>query len=260
MSYRSKRLVRNLPKCEQESHISTLACSESTDISTRSPLLSIDDYEAPPTADSLPPNSKWIIVRNNIHKIRSWGVIRQTSMIDQSFRDWYLFFQMRRELKRAEEEIRAIEHRPDFIPVRYFDLPLDETRVRRYNVSHVRSNDGVYYGGLGTEPIVLEYLLYYFSRECPVPYNSMFYSFLSDVTAVLYTNRQRLQRVVVFRRVALIFTSAIFILILLMFFTLILSVLTTASNLRQMYKNDPDGGMIWQGNNAFLSTNLRHKQ
>ena len=240
MSYRTKWLFRKFPKREQES---TFVSSPVTAPAKLTSVFFDDDYEAPSRIDPLIPQSKWIIVRNNIHKIRSWGAMKRVSVIDQPFRDWYLFFQMRRELKRAEEEIRAIQYRPEFKPVRYFDLPVDETRVRRYNVSHVRPSDGIYYAGLSPEPITLEHLLYYFSKDCAVPYNSTYYSFLSDVNSVLATNRKRIQRVAVFQRVALFIALAVSIIILIMFFSLILSVFTTTSKLRQMYKNDPDGGV-----------------
>jgi len=238
MPYPSKKLKRNIPKREQESHINIKPLLNSKDVSTKPSVHSNSDYKALPRPYSLSPKSKWHIVRNNIHKIRIWGGIRRISVMDQPCQDWYLFFQMRRELKRAEEQIRAIQNRPNFTPVRHFDLPIDEIRVRRYNVSHVQPTDGIYYGGLGSDPIDLEALLYYFSKECVVPYNSIFYSFLCDVNSVLDTNRQRIQRVVVYRRVALMFALAIFVIIIIMFFSLILSVYTTTSNLREMYTID----------------------
>lgn len=233
MSYQSKKFVNKTPKHEQEFYVNTKLL-----------LNSNDDYQAPSTSHSLSPSSKWLIVRHNIHKIRSWGGVRPKSIVDQSFRDWYLFFQMRRELKRAEQEIRAIQNRKDFTPIRYFDLFIDEKRVRTYNVSHVRPSDGVFYAGLGSEPLILESLLYYFNKECVVPCNSLFYPFLSDVNSLLNTNRKRIQRVVVLRRVALLFALVVFIFIFIMFFSLILSVLTTASNLREMYKDGSDEGRM----------------
>jgi hypothetical protein len=254
MTFRAKRkFLRLIPKREEESTIITKPITSPIK-SPKTPFLFGDDYQAPFTTETLPLQSKWVIVRNNIHKIRSWGELKHVSVIDQPFRDWYLFFQMRRELKRASEEISAIQYRRDFEPVHHFDLPIDDTRVRRYNVSHVRPSDGIYYAGLCSEPIVLEYLLYYFSKECVVPYNSTYYSFLLDVNSVLDTNRQRIQRVVVLRRVALLIALAVFIIIMIMFFSLILSVLTTTSKLRQMYKNDPDGGMNWKDSQRPLST------
>lgn len=233
MSQPLKSSLRKHPKRERESRIVV-----TSDAPLRKPLLlPSDDYQAPLTAYALPSTSKWLIVRNNIHKIRSWGMIRRLSA-NQPFQDWYLFFQMRRELKRAEDQIRALQYRPDFEPVHYFELPIDEMRVQRYNVSHVRPTDGIYYAGLGSEPIVLQYLLYYFSKDCPVPYNGIFYSFLFDVNSVLDTNRKRINRVVVFRKLALVLALAVSILLLIMFFSLILSVLTTTSNLREMYRQD----------------------
>ena len=245
MPSRSKFFVRKAVRREHESPIDTLSAPSPTTASVQQPLLIGDDYEAPTTAGTLSPNSKWLIVRNNIHKIRSWGAIRHMSEVEQRHQDWYLFFQMRRELKRAEEKIRAIQFRPDFVPVHHFELPIDEKLVRRYNVSHVRPTDGIYYAGLGSEPIVLQYLLYYFSKESSVPYNSMFYSFLSDVNSVLYTNRQRITRVLVLRRVAFFITLAVFVLLLLMFFSLILSVITTMTKFHQMYGDQADPSKEW---------------
>lgn len=229
MSLHWKRLVRKLPKREQEHRIDS-----ELPLSVNSPLLLEDDYQAPRIPGKLYPDSKWMIVRNNLHKIRSWAPIRRLSVVENSLFDWYIFFQMKRELKRAEQQIRAIQYRTNFTPIRYFNLAIDETRFRRYNVSHVRSNDAIYYGGLSSQPLVLQNLLYYFNDECRVPFNSIFYSFLCDVNAVLDTNRQRIQRVVVLRRAALIFAVSIFVILLTMLFSLILSVLTTASYFKQL--------------------------
>ncbi|CAF2079568.1 unnamed protein product [Rotaria magnacalcarata] len=251
MPIRSRPILRKVPHHETESHVTIDASSFSKPVSIKTPLLLADDYQAPATSQTLSPNSKWLIVRNNIHKIRGWGAIKRIPFGDQPFQDWYLFFQMRRELKRAEEQIRAIQYRKDFIPVRHFQLPIDETHVQRYNVSHVGPNDGIYYAGLGTEPIALQYLLYYFSNECSVPYDSIFYTFLSDVNAVLHTNRERIHRVVVFRKLALILALAVFIIIIIMFFSLILSVLTTTSNIRQMYRNGLDEDTKWLGSEVL---------
>ena len=196
------------------------------------------DYQAPLTSNSLAPNSKWLIVRRNIHKIRSWGIVRRTSILQNPCQDWYIYFQMRRELKGAEEEIRQTEYRRNFTPVKYFDIPVDEVRLRRFNVSHVRPIDGIYYSALGSEPIGLQNLLYYFSKESVVPYNSMFYSFMLDVSSVLNTNRQRIRRVAVYQKVAFIFALTIFTLIFMMFFSLILSVYTTITKLNYIYRAD----------------------
>ena len=230
MSLNWKILVRKLPKHEKEHRIKS-----GIPLSVKSPLLSGEDYQAPRTPGKLSSNSKWFIVRNNLHKIRNWAPIRRLSVIDHSFLDWYVFFQMKRELKRAEQQIRAIQYRTDFTPIQYFNLAIDQTRFRRYNVSHVRSSDAIYYSGLSSQPLILQNLLYYFNEECRVPFNSIFYSFLCDVNAVLDTNRQRIQRVVVLRRVALIFTVSIFVILLTMLFSLILSVFTTASYFKQLY-------------------------
>ncbi|CAF1129374.1 unnamed protein product [Rotaria sordida] len=237
MSTSPRLLVRKNLKGKKESHVIIGSPTVSTNISSRAPLLTGYDYQVPRTAHSLAPQSKWIIVRNNLHQIPNWNAVERISVVDRPFQNWYVAFKVRHELKRVQEKICAIQYRLNFKSVHYFYLPTDEIGVRRYNVSHVQPTDGIYYAGLGSEPINLQCLLYYFSKECIVPYNSLFYPFLCDVNSVLDTNRKRIQRVVVFRKVSLIMTIAIFTIILMMFFSLILSVLTTTSHLRQMYKN-----------------------
>lgn len=252
MSTRRKLVVHKTARHKRESQIVFNPSSNLTQI-IKIPLLSNDDYQAPLTCHSLSPTSKWIIVRNNLHQIRSWGKARDIAKEDSHVKDWYLFFQMRRELKRAENQIRAIKDLQGFTPVSHFDLPIDERHVRRYNVSHVGRDDGVYYGGLGSEPIVLQYLLYYFSKECRVPYDSVLHSFLYDVNTVLDTNRQRMRRAVVFRKLALTLSIAIFIFLMVMFVTMIFSAFTTVSNLKQMYQTDLNPHMNWH--QATMSLN-----
>jgi hypothetical protein len=252
MSHRPKVTALKLPKQEQELRIITNPLADKN----RRRVLQADDYVAPLSARSLKQSSKWIIVRNNIHKIRSWGGLKRMSVIDQRFQEWYLFFQMRRELRRAQEQIKTIQSRPDFVPVHYFDLPVDETHVRRYNVSHVKESDAIYYPGFGREPIVLQSLLYYFTEECHVPYNSIFRTFLSDVCSVLNRERERINRAAVFRKVALIVAIAVFIILALMLFSLVLSVFTTTSKLSQMYQFDSDGGVEWRQSKTTLGTTL----
>ncbi len=240
MSHRSKVLSQKIPKQEHELHIFT-----NPFLNSQLPLLQSDDYQAPLSARSLSPNSKWIIVRNNLHKIRTW---RRSNTTDENpvVRDWYLFFQTRRELRRAREDIKKVEYRPDFRPVHYFYLPIDDRRKQRYNVSHVQPSDALYYPGFGHEPIVLQSLLYYFSKECAVPHNSIFQSFLSDVCSIIYRDRQRLNRQAVLRKVALVITILVSILIGLMLFSLVLSVLKTTSDFKRLYENDLSGGIEWQ--------------
>jgi hypothetical protein len=208
-------------------------------------LLDHDDYQAPLTARTLSPNSKWILVRNNLHKIRSWRGNQPTDPNDP-FADWYLFLQMRRELRRFQEHIREVEDRPDFAPIHYFYLPTDERHRRRYDVSHVQPSDALFLPGFGLEPFVLQSLLYYFTVECAVPYNSVFRSFLSDICSVLNRNERYLQRAAALRKLAGILTFIVFIILGLMLFTLIFSVLKTTSNLKKLYDNDLSGGIEWQ--------------
>jgi len=241
MSYRSKlssHKTKNKKK-EQELHVLT-----NPFMNFRLQILDANDYQSPLTAHTLSPHSKWIIVRNNIHKIRSWGGINAIDINDQ-FRDWYLFIQMRRELRRFQEFIKQVDQRPNFRPVHYFYLPTDETHTRRYNVSHVRPSDTLYYSSFSHEPIHLQSLLYYFSKECVVPYTSIFRIFLSDICSILYQQRQRINRAVVLRKVASFIAIIVFIILGLMLFTLVISVLNTMSVFKKLYEDDPTGGIGW---------------
>ena len=239
MSHRSKILLRK--KTDREVELRVL--SNPLLQQTTSSLIESDDYQAPHTAFSLSPNSKWLIVRNNLHKIRSWGGARRLSNVDARSQDWYLFFQMRRELRRAQAEISTIQSRPDFAPIRHFHLPTSEKHFRRVNVSHVQSDEAIYYPSFSAEPIVLQSLLFYFTKECFVPYQSVFRSFLTDVCSIISQDRQRLNRVVVFRRIALVLTILVSIFLAMMFFSLILSAWTTTNRLDTLYRTDPDGGI-----------------
>lgn len=237
MSYRSKLLSHKIAKEEQELRI------YSNPLST--PRFLSVDYQAPLTARTLAPNSKWILVRNNLHKIRSWRKLEKLDPNDP-FGDGYLFLQMRRELQRVKEHIHEVENRPDFVPVQYFYLPTDERHTQRYDVSHVRPSDALYYPGFGQEPIVLQSLLYYFSIECVVPYQSVFRSFLSDVCTILNRNEQRLHHAAVLRKFASILALIVYIILGLMLFFLIFSVIKTTSSFQKFYANDPHGGIEWQ--------------
>jgi predicted nucleic acid-binding Zn ribbon protein len=239
MSYRSKLLSHKIAKEEEELHICTNPLSN-----PRLHLLNNDDYQAPLTARTLSPNSKWLIVRNNLHKIRSWRQIQRPDANDP-FADWYLFFQMRNELQRFKEHIHQVENRPDFVPVHYFHLPTDERLIQRYDVSHVRPSDVLYYPSVGQEPLILQSLLYYFSVECMVPYNSALHSFFSDVCTILNRNEQRLHRAAVRRKLATILTLIVFIILGLMLFSLIISVSKTTWNFQKLY-NDPNEDLEWR--------------
>ncbi|CAF5087739.1 unnamed protein product [Rotaria sp. Silwood1] len=190
-----------------------------------------------------------------MHKIRSWREV-DTSNVDEKFRDWYIFFQIRRELRRAQADIKDIEQRSDFVPVRYFELPTDSTHTNRVNVSHVRPTDMLYYPSFDRDPMVLQALLYYFSKECAVPYESVFRTFLTNVCSIISRDRERLRRAAVFRQVALILAIVVFIILGLMLISLLLSVLGTTANLSSMYNNDPDGGIEWREPSTTVETTL----
>ena len=241
MTHRSRVLVPKNHRQEHELRVITNPLLE-----PQIDVLRASDYQAPRTAMGLKPNSKWLVVRNNLHKIRSWAGVRRISTLDPRLQDWYAFFQMRRELRYAQQQIETIQSRPGFIPVHHFKLPIDARRQQRFNVKHIQSTDALYYPDFGKDPIVLQSLLYYFSEECAVPYESIFLNFLSNVCSMINHEEERHVRVTIFRRVALAIALVVFIILGVMFCSLILSVLKTTTNLQRMYHNDPDGGIDWR--------------
>jgi hypothetical protein len=190
------------------------------------------DYQAPLTAESLQPNSKWLIVRRNLHRIRFMG-FSETGR-ENRLPDFYLGLQMTRELKRAQEEIKNVDKDLDFHIIKEFSLLNDTGRTRKFDTSHVKPDDALIYDRLGDEPLALQNLLYYFSKQ-DVPHGTVFWNFLNEVNQVLNLKRKRTVLVQRLRRLALtlaiIFYSFVGVMLLLM----IISVITTATKM-----NDPE--------------------
>ena len=191
-----------------------------------------DDYVAPPTAHSLRPNSRWLIVRRNLHRIRFMG--HNARARDSNLPDFYIGLQMKRELKRAQEEIKNIDREENFHAVKQFSLAVDSKRTRTYDTSHVKAGDALIYDRLGDEPLSLQNLLYYFSKQ-EVPHGTLFWDFLNEVNRVLNMKKKRTERVERFRKLALVLAVVLYIILGTMFFLLVVSVITTATRM-----NDPE--------------------
>ena len=190
------------------------------------------DYQAPLTARTLRPNSRWLIVRRNLHRIRFMGYNERAR--DSTAPDLYIGFQMKRELKRAQEEIKNIDKEENFQMIKQFALAVDTRRVKTYDTSHVQPNDALIYDRLGEEPLALQNLLYYFSKQ-DVAYGTLFWDFLNEVNRVLNMKRKRTVLVKRLRRLALTLAIVVYVIIGLMFFFMIISVITTATRM-----NDPE--------------------
>jgi hypothetical protein len=198
----------------------------------RQHFTSIDDYEAPLTAHSLRPNSYWIIVRRNLHRIRFMGYNERER--DCNTPDIYLGLQMKRELKRAQEEIKNIDKEANFCAIKHFALAVDNKRIKTYDTSHVQPNDALIYDRLGEEPLALQNLLYYFSKQ-DVSHGTLFWDFLNEVNRVLHMNRKRTLLVQRLRRLALTLAVIFYVIVGIMLFLLIISVVTTVTKM-----NDPE--------------------
>lgn len=221
------RLVR-LPKEEHEIH---LFDNPMNDIESKSRFTDYD-YQAPLTAHSLRPNSKWLIVRRNLHRIRFIGY-NETSK-ESRLPDFYLGLQMTRELKRAQEEIKNVDKEVDFRIIKEFSLSNDNGRAKTFDTSHVKPDDALIYDRLGEEPLALQNLLYYFSKQ-DVPHGTVFWNFLNEVNQVLSLRRKRTVLVQRLRRLALTLAIIFYSFVGVMFLLMMISVITTVTKM-----NDPE--------------------
>jgi hypothetical protein len=229
------RLMR-LPKQEHEVHVFSNPINEydrsSSKLNARQKSFPDYDYQAPLTADSLRPNSKWLIVRRNLHRIRFMGFNDMGK--ENRLPDFYLGLQMTRELKRAQEEIKNVDKEEDFCIIKEFSLSNNTGRKQTFDTSHVKPNDALIYDRLGEEPLALQNLLYYFSKQ-DVPHGTVFWNFLNEVNHVLKLKRKRTVLVQRLRRLALTLAIIFYSFIGLMFLLMVISVITTATKM-----NDPE--------------------
>jgi hypothetical protein len=197
--------------------------------------LSDYDYQAPLTAHSLRPNSYWLIVRRNLHRIRFMG-FNDTGKGNR-LPDFYLGLQMVRELKRAQQEIQNVDKDQDFHVIKEFSLANDSGRTNKFDTSHVKPDDALIYDRLGEEPLALQNLLYYFSKQ-DVPHGTVFWSFLNEVNHVINLKRKRTVLVQRLKRLALTLAIIIYSIIGFMLFLMVISVITTATKM-----NNPE--VVW---------------
>lgn len=194
--------------------------------------LTDSDYQAPLTANELVPGSGWIIVRRNLHRIRFMGYNAQAR--DSTLPDFYIGLQMKRELKRAQDEIKNIDKEKNFHAIKQFALAVDSKRTKSYDTRHVKADDALTYDRLGEEPLALQNLLYYFSQQ-DVPHGTLFWDFLNEVNRVLNMKRKRTVRVERLRKLALTLAVILYAFLGFMLFLLVISVITTATRM-----NDPE--------------------
>ena len=231
------RLVR-IPKHEHEIHLinnplEQLQLSDSLESSsaTRQRMTGYD-YQAPLTAHSLLPNSKWLIVRRNLHRIRYMGCSEPGG--STKLPDFYLGLQMVRELRRAQEEIKNADKHEDFRVIKLFELDYGKSKTKKFDISHIKPDDALIYDRLGEEPLALQNLLYYFSKQ-DIQQGTVFWDFLREVNQVLSLQRKRTVLVQRLRRIALTLAIIFYICIGLMFFLMIVSLISTATRM-----NDPE--------------------
>ncbi|CAF2401588.1 unnamed protein product [Rotaria sp. Silwood2] len=201
------------------------------------------DYEAPLTAYSLKPYSKWLIVRRNLHRIRFMSYNDHGEQ--NKLPDFYLGLQMIRELKRAQDEIQRIDQETNFHAVKQFVLAIDDKHAKTYDTRHIKPTDALIYDRLGDEPMAVQNLLYYFSQQNVSP-GTVFWDFLNEVNHVLNMNRKRTVLVERLRKFALILAFISYGLIGIMFFLMIISVITTALKV-----NDPEVQWMSNGDDQY---------
>lgn len=232
MAQSTRTRLARLPKQEQEVHL----ISNPMESVRTSPLqrerLTDADYQAPLTAESLRPNSPWLIVRQNLHRIRFMGFTESSKQ--GAMPDLYLGLQMTRELRRAQQEIKNADKEVDFHVIKHFELALGQARTKKFDTSHVKPEDALIYDRLGDEPLSLQNLLYYFSKQ-DVQQGTVFWDFLSGVNQVLNLQRKRTVLVQRLQRFALILAMIIYTFIGLMLASMVISVVTTVTRM-----NDPE--------------------
>ena len=225
------RLVR-LRRQEHEVHMISNPMESFDEPPSPRPRLVSDDYEAPLTAETLRPNSRWLIVRQNLHRIRYMGLTENSKQ--GAMPDLYLGLQMTRELRRAQLKIQNADKEEDFHVIKQFELALDKVRTKKFDTSHVKPDDVLIYDRLGEEPLSLHNLLYYFSKQ-DVQKGTVFWDFLSEVNQVLSLQRKRTVLVQRLRRIAFILAIIVYTFIGLMFASMIISAITTITRM-----NDPE--------------------
>lgn len=230
--------LQRVPRQEQEIHVIANPSDQQAPLISRSSKASQrrrlieNDYEAPLTSSRLRPNSRWLIVRRNLHRIRFMGYNDRGR--ESNVPDFYIGFQMKRELKRAQEEIKNIDKEKNFQAVKQFALAVDAKRTKMYDTSHVKPDDALIYDRLGEEPLALQNLLFYFSRQ-DVSHGTLFWEFLSGVNHVLNMKRKRTVLVQRLRRLAFTLAIILYVILGIMLILLVVSVIMTA-----MKMNDPE--------------------
>jgi hypothetical protein len=227
--------IHRVPKQEHEVHVISNPTEERDSLisknSQRRRLVS-DDYQAPLTSRNLPPTSRWLIVRRNLHRIRFMGYNERRR--DSNLPDFDIALQMNRELKCALDTIKNIHKEKNFHAVKTFALVVDAKRSITYDTSHVKPDDALIYDRLGEEPLALQNLLYYFSRQ-DVQYGSLWWDFLNEVNRVLNMKRKRMVLVQRLRKLALTLAIILYSIIGFMLILLLISVISTATKM-----NDPE--------------------
>jgi hypothetical protein len=238
--------VQHIPKQEQEVHVITnpsdqresrlnrlhrfrsSKCQSVTKSSSHRSRHAAPDYEAPLTSETLLPNSRWLIVRRNLHRIRFMGYNQQGP--NSNLTDLYIILQRKKELRRAQSEIKNMDKETNFHAVKHFALAVDNKHTKMYDTSHVKRDDAIIYDGLGEEPLALQNLLYYFSQQ-DVPHGTLFWDFLNEVNCVLNMKRKRTVRVERLRKLALTLAIIFYSIIGFMLCLLIISFISTATKM-----------------------------
>lgn len=244
MAQKHRTRFARVPKEEQEVHVFSNPLNEYNKTESLSPppppprlmpttsSLDVYDYQAPLTAKLLRPDSRWLIVRRNLHRIRFMGFNEGEK--EGRLPNFYLGLQMTRELKRAQDEIKNVDKLDDFRVITEFSLAKEGGSTKKFDTSHVKPDDALIYDRLGEEPLSLQNLLYYFSNQ-DVPHGTVFWNFLYEVNNVLSLKRKRTVLVQRLRRLALTLAIVLYSFIGVMLSLMVISVVLTVTKM-----NDPE--------------------
>ena len=189
--------------------------------------------------------SKWIVVRENLRMIPFLAQMTKADFNKQS-RDVCSIIYTRRQIRRKKEQIRELEQRRNFIPVRHFHIRTDQRHVEHYNISNVSPTSVLYHPSFDEEPVILQALLAYFNEQCDGTAQSIFGPFLMEICSVIKRDRKRRKRVDKLRRIALILSVFVFIILAFMLISLVISLLNTRWEFHKLYDHDIHGGIGWE--------------
>ncbi|CAF1013750.1 unnamed protein product [Didymodactylos carnosus] len=173
--------------------------------------------------------SKWLDVHNNLQHIICLNAVSNQVPTQKIF-DFFLALKIKKELKRAQDEIKITGD--NFVAIRRFSLSTRKHKMISYDTTYVKPNDAVICDQWSDEPLSIQSILYYFNQK-DITYGSIYWIFLNNIIQVTEVNRKRLTRRAQLQCMASVLVSIAFSTLGLMFFIMTVSVISTLSKFQR---------------------------